>query len=206
MNAVGIDVSKGKSTVTIRRPGDVVLLPPCDIPHTQTAVNALIEKIKSLDGETKACMEHTGRYYEPVANWLSDAGIFVSAVNPILIRDFGDDSLRAPKTDKADSKKIARYALDRWAKLKQYGSMDKTRNQLKTMNRQFPEPMTSLTAVPAVMAARNGWTSSTPTGMWIVYAASLCRPLRSITRNGANAKAITSVPQKRKRSIRAPLT
>ena len=44
-------------------------------------------------------MEHTGRYYEPVATWLSDAGIFVSAVNPILIKDFGDDSLRTPKTD-----------------------------------------------------------------------------------------------------------
>ena len=28
MNAVGIDVSKGKSTVTIRRPGDMVLMPP----------------------------------------------------------------------------------------------------------------------------------------------------------------------------------
>lgn len=28
MNAVGIDVSKGKSTVTIRRPGDIVLMPP----------------------------------------------------------------------------------------------------------------------------------------------------------------------------------
>ena len=137
MNAVGIDVSKGKSTVTIRRPGDIVLMPPCDIPHTQSAINALIQQIKALDGETKACMEHTGRYYEPVATWLSDAGIFVSAVNPILIRNFGDDSLRAPKTDKADSKKIARYTLDRWAKLKQYGSMDQTRNQLKTMNRQF---------------------------------------------------------------------
>ena len=85
MNAVGIDVSKGKSTVTIRRPGDVVLMPPCDIPHTQSAINTLIEQIKNLDGETKVCMEHTGRYYEPVANWLSDAGIFVSAVNPILI-------------------------------------------------------------------------------------------------------------------------
>lgn len=36
MNAVGIDVSKGKSTVTIRRPGDVILMPPCDIPHTQS--------------------------------------------------------------------------------------------------------------------------------------------------------------------------
>ena len=35
MNAVGIDVSKGKSTVTIRQQGDVVIMPPADIPpHT----------------------------------------------------------------------------------------------------------------------------------------------------------------------------
>ena len=147
MNAVGIDVSKGKSTITIRRPGDVVIMPPCDIRHTQSSINALIEQIRSLDGETKVCMEHTGRYYEPVATWLSDAGIFVSAVNPILIREFGDDSLRTPKTDKADSKKIARYTLDRWANLKQYGSMDKTRNLLKTMNRQFGFYMAQKTAM-----------------------------------------------------------
>lgn len=147
MNAVGIDVSKGKSTVTIRRPGDVVLMPPCDIPHTQSAIDDLITIIQSLDGETKVCMEHTGRYYEPVATWLSDADIFVSAVNPTLIRNFGDDSLRTPKTDKADSKKIARYTLDRWAKLKQYGNMDKTRNQLKTMNRQFAFYMDQKTAM-----------------------------------------------------------
>ena len=147
MNAVGIDVSKGKSTVTIRRPGDVVLMPPRDIPHTKSAINELIKQIQSLDGETKACMEHTGRYYEPLAAWLSDAGIFVSAVNPVLIRDFADDSLRSPKTDKADSKKIARYTLDRWAKLKQYGSMDKTRTQLKTMNRQFSFFMAQKTAM-----------------------------------------------------------
>lgn len=147
MNAVGIDVSKGKSTVTIRKPGDVVLLPPRDIPHTKSQINALIELIKGLDGETKVCMEHTGRYYEPVASWLSDAGIFVSAVNPILIKGFGDDSLRSPKTDKADSKKIARYTLDRWANLKQYGGMDKTRSQLKTMNRQFGFYMDQKTAM-----------------------------------------------------------
>ena len=147
MNAVGIDVSKGKSTVTIRRPGDIVVMSPRDIPHTQSAINDLIAQIKELDGDTKVCMEHTGRYYEPVAAWLSDAGIFVSAVNPMLIKDFGDDSLRSPKTDKADSKKIARYTLDRWAKLKQYGSMDKTRNQLKTMNRQFGFYMDQKTAM-----------------------------------------------------------
>ena len=137
MNAVGIDVSKKKSTVTIRQPGDVVLLPPRDYRHTQSSINELIATIKGLDGETKVCMEHTGRYYEPMASWLTNAGIFVSAVNPKLIKDFGDESLRAPKTDKADSKKIARFALDRWTKLRQYSPMDETRNQLKTMNRQF---------------------------------------------------------------------
>ena len=137
MNAVGIDASKKKSTVTIRQPGDIVLLPPRDYRHTQSSINELIATIKGLDGETKVCMEHTGRYYEPMASWLSSAGIFVSAVNPKLIRDYGDESLRAPKTDKADSKKIARFALDRWRKLRQYSPMDETRNQLKTMNRQF---------------------------------------------------------------------
>lgn len=137
MNAVGIDVSKRKSTVTIRRPGDVIVMDPCDIPHTKSSINELIDIIKGLDGETKVCMEHTGRYYEAMASWLSSADIFVSAVNPILIRNFGIEGLRDPKTDKADSKKISRFALDRWNKLPQYGAMDETRNQLKTMNRQF---------------------------------------------------------------------
>ena len=147
MNAVGIDVSKGKSTVTIRRPGDEVVMAPRDIRHTQSSIRELISIIKGLDGETKVCMEHTGRYYEPVATWLSAAGIFVSAVNPILIKEFGDDSIRAPKTDKADAKKIARFALDRWFKLRQYDHMDEIRNQLKTMNRQFGFYMDQKTAM-----------------------------------------------------------
>ncbi len=147
MNAVGIDVSKRKSTVTIRQPGDKVVLAPRDYRHTQSSINELIATIKSLDGETKVCMEHTGRYYEAVASWLSAAGIFVSAVNPWLIKDFGNESIRAPKTDKADAKKIARFTLDRWAKLRQYSRMDELRNQLKTMNRQFGFYMDQKTAM-----------------------------------------------------------
>lgn len=92
-------------------------------------------------------MEHTGRYYEPAASWLSAVGIFVSAVNPCLIKSFGDESLRAPKTDKADAKEIARFALDRWTKLRQYSRMDELRNQLKTMNRQFGFYMEQKTAM-----------------------------------------------------------
>ena len=147
MNAVGIDVSKSKSTVTIRRPGGIVILDPCDIPHTQTSIDDLISTIKELDGETRVCMECTGHYYEPVASRISEAGIFVSAVNPMIIKNYGRESLRNPKTDKADSEKIARYALDRWSNLKQYGRMNETRNQLKTMNRQFGFYMDRKTAM-----------------------------------------------------------
>lgn len=147
MNAVGIDVSKGKSTVTIRKPGNVVLMAPRVILHTRSDISALIEQIQSLEGDTKVCMEHTGRYYEPVATWLSDAGLFVSAVNPILPKEYNDGTLRSPKTDKADSKKLAKFTLANWENLRQYSVMDKTRNQLKTMNRQFSFYMDQKTAM-----------------------------------------------------------
>lgn len=137
MNAVGIDVSKGRSTVTIYKPGNKVVMLPRNFKHTRSEINELITRIKNLDGETKVCMECTGRYYEPVASWLHKAGIFVSAINPLLIKNFGGDSIRAPKTDKKDAIKIARYTLDKWNILKEYSYMDDTRNQLKTMNRQF---------------------------------------------------------------------
>lgn len=54
MNAVDIDVSKGKSTVTIPRPGNEMLLPPCDFPHTQSCINELIQQIQNLDSEKKS--------------------------------------------------------------------------------------------------------------------------------------------------------
>lgn len=137
MNAVGIDVSKGKSMVTIIRPlGEIVAKPFCVL-HTRTELTELIQCISSLDSETRIVMEHTGRYYQPIARSLAEAGFFVSAVNPKLIKDYGNNSLRKVKTDKADALKIARYTLDNWTKLQQYNLMDNLREQLKLMNRQF---------------------------------------------------------------------
>ncbi len=92
-------------------------------------------------------MEHTGRYYEVLAHPLSEAKLFVCAINPKLIKDFDNDSLRKVKSDKADAVKIARYALDKWQNLKQYSVMDELRNQLKTMNRQFGFYMKHKTAL-----------------------------------------------------------
>lgn len=137
MNAVGIDVSKGKSMISVLRPFGEIVAKPFEISHTVGDLDSLASYLQSLDGETRVILEHTGRYYEPVARKLHEAGIFVSAVNPKLIKDYGNNSLRKVKTDKADSRKIARYGLDNWVELRQYTGMDTIRYQLKTMNRQF---------------------------------------------------------------------
>lgn len=137
MNAVGIDISRGKSMVAVLRPfGEVVML-PFEVGHSNAELTALAEQLKSIEGETRVVMEHTGRYYEPVANILHNSGLFVSAVNPLLIKEYGGNSLRKVKTDKADAQKIARYALDNWANLRDYTPMDTIRYDLKTLNRQF---------------------------------------------------------------------
>ena len=137
MNAVGIDVSKGKSMVSVLRPFGEVVAKPFEVRHTARELRELADYLKSLDAETRFILEHTGRYYEPVAQILHDAGVFVSAVNPKLIKDYGNNSLRKVKTDKADSRKIARYGLDNWVELRQHTPMDTIRHQLKTMNQQY---------------------------------------------------------------------
>ena len=147
MNAVGIDVSKGKSMVAILRPFGEIVYSPFEIKHTSHDINSLVDLIHSVNGESRVVMEHTGRYYEVLAHQLSEADIFVSTINPKLIKDFDNDSLRKVKSDKADAVKIARYALDKWLNLKQYSLMDELRNQLKTMNRQFGFYMKHKTAM-----------------------------------------------------------
>lgn len=64
MNAVGIDVSKGKSTVVILRTFGEIVVSPYEVKHTDSEITALIKRIKAVDGETRIVMEHTGHYYE----------------------------------------------------------------------------------------------------------------------------------------------
>ena len=139
MNAVGIDISKGKSTVAVMQPLGVVVAEPFDVFHTDSDLNNLTAFIKSLPGETKVVMECTGTYYEPVANALHNAGIFVSAVNPLLIDDYDTNRVRKVKTDRLDAIKIASYALDKWSKLREYRPAEALRKTLKIMNRQYIE-------------------------------------------------------------------
>ena len=58
MNAVGIDVSKGKSMVAIMRSLGEIVYAPFEVQHTDSDIQDLIEKIRSLEGETRIVMEH----------------------------------------------------------------------------------------------------------------------------------------------------
>lgn len=137
MNAVGIDVSKGKSTVAVLRPFGEIVAEPFDVVHECSDLNKLADFIKSLPGETKVVMEYTGNYYLPIANALHNNSIFVSVVNAILVHDYGGNSIRRVKTDKKDALKLASFALDKWLDLPQYTPEEDIRKTLKFLNRQY---------------------------------------------------------------------
>ena len=138
MNAVGIDVSKGKSMVIVMQPLGVVAAEPFEIAHTESELGKLARFLKSLPGETKVVMESTGRYSEPIARYLHSQGIFVSVVNAILIHNYGGNTtVRKVKTDKKDAAKIASWALEHWLKLREYIPEEDVRRMLKVYNRQY---------------------------------------------------------------------
>lgn len=135
--AVGIDISKGKSMVAAMRPFGEIALPPREVLHTNEDLSALMQALRLIDGNIRVILEATGRYHEPVVAALRKAGIFVSVVNPKLIKDFGNNSLRKVKTDKADAVKIARYGLEYWEEMREYTEADTVRQQLKLFSRQY---------------------------------------------------------------------
>ena len=138
MFAVGVDVSNDRSTVAVLGAQRKVVMKPFEVPHTADGFASLVEKLRGLNGEARIVMEHTGRYYESFAMSMYRAGFFVSAVNPLVIKDYREGvDVRKVKTDRADALKIAQFALDKWEILPQYTPMDTIRYDLKTLHRQF---------------------------------------------------------------------
>lgn len=143
ITAVGIDVSKGKSTVAARRPGGEIVLMPFTVLHTAAGLAELTHTLQGLDGDIRVVMEHTGMYWRPIALALKKCGFFVSVVNAMLIHDFSDNSIRKVKTDKADALKIANYALTFWRDLRDYSPEDETRQMLKIQSRLYERTLNS---------------------------------------------------------------
>lgn len=53
MISVGIDVSKGKSTVCILKPYGEIVASPFEVRHTESELKNLIQMIQRLDGEIR---------------------------------------------------------------------------------------------------------------------------------------------------------
>ena len=139
MNSVGIDVSKGRSTVAAMRPFGEVIISPFEVCHTDSELSELARRLKSLNGETRVVMEATGNYHLPVAQALHDAGLYVSVVNAKLVHGYGNYELRRVKTDRKDAVKLANYDLDRWLSLPRYIPEENTRLLLKNCYRQYQQ-------------------------------------------------------------------
>ena len=67
ITAVGIDVSKGKSVVAVRRPGGEVIRTPFKVEHDVDGLKSLIAALNSIGGNIRIVMEHTGMYWRPIA-------------------------------------------------------------------------------------------------------------------------------------------
>jgi transposase len=119
------------------RPFGEVVASPFEAAHTVSGLGKLVRLLKSLNGETKAVVECTGSYHLPIARALHAAGFFVSAVNPVLTHDFGNNTIRKRHSDKADSVKIANYALAHWLELPEYAPDEEIRQSLKSFSRQY---------------------------------------------------------------------
>ena len=137
MVSVGIDVSKGKSTVCLMKPFGEIVAGPMEIVHVESELRTLVKLMKSTNDEVKVVMEATGIYHLPVLTYLKNNGIFTAVINPYQMKQYRVQGLRRVKTDKADSIIIAKYGLDNWDELRDYVSSEDKYRELSLLSRQY---------------------------------------------------------------------
>jgi transposase len=170
MISVGIDVSKGKSTVCIMKPYGEVIRSPYEVNHTIDELSELAVLLLHLDENVKVVMEVTGTYHLPILMYLKEKGIFVSVVNPLIMKKYVSScTMRKGKTDRTDSRRIAAYGLDKWYHLIEFNTEKKRYQELKLLSRQYShymcmriESVQSLTNIldatmPGLKNVLSGW-------------------------------------------------
>ena len=139
MIAVGIDVSKSKSTVAILDSYGTVLATPFNMAHTQPEMTALASRLKAFNEPVTILLEYTGHYHYPVLKKLQEEGFPVCVVNPYQMKKYGDVELHKAKTDKKDALRIATFALEKSYRLVPYSFMEQKYEDLKFLSRQYQQ-------------------------------------------------------------------
>ena len=143
MLSIGIDVSKGKSTVCGMKPGGEVLYTPFEIQHTREGMLELVSLLHSSGEEVRVVLESTGSYHCPVVAVLVENEIFVSIVNLLRMKRFCLQSIRKVKTDRIDAMQIALYGLTYWQELQPVRMTEDIYRELQLLARQYYQ-MTSI--------------------------------------------------------------
>ena len=141
MISVGIDVSKGKSTICILKPYGEIIKGPFEVQHTNSGLENLVQIFDGLDEEFRVAMEATGAYHYPILYYLKEKGYFVTLVNPLEMKRYRCQGLRNPKTDRIDARIIATYVLDYWNSIKDYTVSDESYAELRFLTRQYRKYM-----------------------------------------------------------------
>lgn len=172
MISVGIDISKGKSTVCMVKPYGEVICLPFEMEHTDKGLSELSSTLLKFNEEVKVVIEATGIYHLPVLSFLQERELFVAVVNPFEMKQYRSRGLRSVKTDKRDSIAIANYGIDCWFRLKNYEVAESIYQELKILGRQYShymrmriESVQSLThlldyTMPGIKNLLKGWQDS----------------------------------------------
>ena len=145
MIAVGIDVSKSKSTVAILNGDGSIRAKPFNVRHTADELLALVNYIKGTSEVPTILMEPTSHYHYPLLKAFQDANLPVCLINPYQMKKYGDTALRKAKTDKRDSIRIAQYALEKSYSLIPYTPSDQKYEDLRFLSRQYSQRISILT-------------------------------------------------------------
>ena len=145
MIAVGIDVSKSKSTVAILNGDGSIRAKPFDVHHVADELQALVDYIKKTSEPPTILMEPTSHYHYPLLKAFTEAELPVCLINPYQMKKYGDTELRKAKTDKRDSLRIAQYALEKSYSLIPYTPQDQKYEDLRFLSRQYSQRISALT-------------------------------------------------------------
>lgn len=117
---LGVDVSKAKLDVCLLLPTQKVRSKVFanDPQGFQQLLQWLQTHAPDGPGSVHVCMEATGSYHEALALVLDERGVFLSVVNPLLVKRFAELSRQRNKTDRADARGLAEFCRnqrpERW--------------------------------------------------------------------------------------------
>ena len=132
LSIIGVDISKTWFDVNIPK----VQLKK----QFSNNINGFKQLLKQLKKyrivKARVCMEATGLYFEPLAEFLHTNGHEVVVVNPQCIKSFSRSELRRSKTDPLDAALIAQYCEEKYARLNLWKPLEPEYKRIRELLRR----------------------------------------------------------------------